>query len=91
MHWGQQGATVLVALACADAVAIVASLTGSLLTMTTSVLFPAVAHCALSRRQAKVSRWCGANLIHLSVFIFGVVMAFLGTLLAVQDLVAKGS
>merc|ERR1712032_1577432 len=76
--------TALAAVASAHAVAVVASLAGSLLTMTTSVLFPALLHLVLSRQERRL---CTAEyMVHGSVLIFGIVMASLGTALALQDL-----
>merc|ERR1712154_350693 len=46
--------TTFAAVASAHAVAIVASLAGSLLTMTTSVLFPALMHFVLARQERHV-------------------------------------
>jgi len=77
--------TALTAVAFADDVAVIASLTGSLFTMMTSVLFPTIAHL----RLAHLFEWEGARsscIPHILVIVFGVVMAVLGTALASQDM-----
>merc|ERR1711972_786220 len=66
--------TGLTAAAFADEVAAVASLTGSLFTMTTSVLFPAVVHLRLMHLYGpKGDR--SSRLNHYFVLTFGIVMA----------------
>merc|ERR1719373_659406 len=69
-------ATALTAVLFADDVAVVASLTGSLFTMTTSVLFPAVAHWRLVQIFGKDSQ-SSSQLPHLVIVVFGVVTAVL--------------
>jgi len=85
---GISSLTVLVALSLADKVAVVASLAGSLLVMITSVLFPSVVHIILSRRFGKGVGGIRECVRYCVIMTFGVVMAVLGTGLAVKDLMA---
>jgi len=78
-------ATAVTAVFFADNVAAVASLTGSLFTMATSVLFPTIVHWRL--RQIFEEKMNSASIAtHAVVVAFGTVMAILGTALAVQDM-----
>lgn len=87
--------TAIVCYFCANSVASVASLSGSLFVMSTSVIFPVVVHMRLSylygkrteSTWSKVVRWCIA--IGLLMVSFGEVVA--GTALAAADLLAAGS
>jgi len=82
--------TTLVAVWLADALAIVASLTGNLFVMTTSVLFPALLHMALTRRFGEPGEPRLSSYIQYgAVLSFGTVMAITGTYLAVKDLMSK--
>lgn len=80
--------TTEVALKLANKVAVVASLAGSLLVMITSVLFPAVIHIIMSCKFRDRPRGFRTWMQYVFVIVFGVVMAVLGTKLAVQDLMA---
>mmetsp|Transcript_1026 Transcript_1026/g.3194 ORF Transcript_1026/g.3194 Transcript_1026/m.3194 type:complete len:519 (+) Transcript_1026:61-1617(+) len=80
-------ATGLTASAFSNDVAAVASLTGSLFTMTTSVIFPALVHLRLVELFGARERRLRAELPHLLVLAFGFVMAIAGTALTVRDLV----
>lgn len=83
------GITMLAAMASADALAVLASLSGSLFINITSVLFPAVVHFALRRKRGLKKRMTFASMIPYIVVIgFGVVQAILGTFCAVQDTLA---
>jgi len=79
-------ATMLVAMASADLLAVIASLTGSLFINITSVLFPAIVHLALSRKRTPHLRmsW-STTATYVAVISFGIVQAIFGTALAVQD------
>lgn len=77
--------TALTAVAFSDDIAVIASLTGSLFTMMTSVLFPTVAHLRLAEMmESNGSR--SSRVPHFLVIAFGVVMAVLGTAFAVKDM-----
>jgi len=77
--------TVKVSLSLSDKVAVVASLAGSLLVVTTSVTFPAVAHMVLSMRKDRSLPTC--ELVkYSSILTFGALMATVGSVLAVCDL-----
>lgn len=86
--------TSLVCLFCTNSVAAVASLTGSLFVMATSVIFPVVLHLKLSYlygqraepRRVNVARWSVA----IALLLAGVLEAAVGTALAVSDLLATG-
>mmetsp|Transcript_57986 Transcript_57986/g.188662 ORF Transcript_57986/g.188662 Transcript_57986/m.188662 type:complete len:486 (+) Transcript_57986:143-1600(+) len=78
--------TVLVSLCLADKLAVVASLAGSLLVMITSVLFPALVHLILWRRYRAERIDLCMKVQYAVVFLFGVVMAVLGTTSAITDL-----
>jgi len=91
--WCLAGLTAFMAIGFADDVATVASLTGSLFTMTTSVIFPAAVHAQLMRRSHLDGH--GAEkvldarfIIHGLVLMFGFVMAISGTALAVVDIMS---
>lgn len=82
-------ATAIMAVFFAHDVAAVAALTGSLFTMTTSVLFPAVVHLRLRQLYGPAhscSLWAG--LPHILVLIFGISMAILGTFLTISDMLS---
>jgi len=78
--------TVLVAVALRDKVAVVASLTGSLLVTITSILFPAMVHWTLSRRYTEQAIPWSKLAQYMFVLCFGVVFAVLGTAMAVKDI-----
>jgi len=85
------GLTAVMAVTFSHQVALVASLTGSLFTMTTSVLFPALVHLQLSRRSEREApkRTTGCWQ-HCLVLLFGTTMAVSGTALAAKDFIAGG-
>merc|ERR1711988_1142696 len=77
--------TSFVAVYLSDALAILASLAGSLFVMITSVLFPAVLRLGFSEAPTGWSSvFHYANLAF--IITFGIVLAILGTSLAVSDL-----
>jgi len=80
--------TMLAAMASADALAVLASLSGSLFINITSVLFPAVVHFALRRRRKAKRMSFSSMLPYLVVTGFGVMQAILGTLCAIEDTLA---
>jgi len=83
-------ATALTAIAFSSDVAAVASLTGSLFTMTTSVIFPALVHLRLMLLFGPPkSRRARSFVPHSLVLAFGVVMAVSGTFLTLADMAKK--
>lgn len=87
------GVTILAAVALKDAVAVVASLSGSACVMTTSVIFPAAVHLALSRSHGGPEHPRAFQALtltkHCSIIAFGTVMAVIGTATALRDLLAS--
>lgn len=82
--------TALTAVAFSDDVAAVAALTGSLFTMTTSVIFPALVHLRLSQLFGSPSgSGRHARASHCLVLAFGVTMAAAGTALSVADMAKR--
>jgi hypothetical protein len=87
---GLTAATTVTAVVFSHNVAALVSLTGSLLVMTTSVLFPTLAYCRLaqssvscnSANQFGICDW----LVHGFVVAFGVTMAVMGSAQAAYDL-----
>eukprot|EP00930_Biecheleria_cincta_P035693 TRINITY_DN24529_c0_g1_i3.p1 TRINITY_DN24529_c0_g1~~TRINITY_DN24529_c0_g1_i3.p1 ORF type:complete len:551 (-),score=59.66 TRINITY_DN24529_c0_g1_i3:70-1584(-) len=89
---GLTAVTACTAMAFAKDVAVVAAFTGSLFTMTTSVLFPALAHLCLARRfEADKEARRFQFLRHYLVLGFGVTMAISGTTLSVRDFLQRRS
>mmetsp|Transcript_63588 Transcript_63588/g.138495 ORF Transcript_63588/g.138495 Transcript_63588/m.138495 type:complete len:494 (+) Transcript_63588:56-1537(+) len=78
-------ATALTAVFFSKDVAVIASLTGSLFVMITSVLFPTLIHLVLSRRCHKWLHPC-IFAQHCLVLFFGAVFTVVGTFFAVTDM-----
>mmetsp|Transcript_110700 Transcript_110700/g.264002 ORF Transcript_110700/g.264002 Transcript_110700/m.264002 type:complete len:449 (-) Transcript_110700:47-1393(-) len=80
--------TLVTAVAFSKDVAVVAALTGSLFTMSTSVIFPAAIHLCLAQRYEVANLMSLTYLPHFLILVFGVVMAVAGTYLSLLDLFA---
>lgn len=87
--WCLSVLTAFMAIVFSNDVAVAASLTGSLFTMTTSVIFPAVVHVQLRRRVAPDTKGPVTWVPHCFILVFGVAMACSGTYLAVIDFLVK--
>lgn len=80
--------TFLISVFFADRVAVAASLCGSLFTMLTSVLFPAIVHMRLQWRYGKTQDCKLTSFTsHYVVIIFGIVMATVGSGLCIWDMI----
>lgn len=83
------GATAMTGVAFAKDVAVVASLTGSLFVMTTSVLFPSAAHFQLQRLYGNKELTWRELATFAALLCFGVSMLLWGTALALHDLLGR--
>jgi len=83
--FGVVGVTSLIALAFQNAVETVTSLAGNLFIMTTSVLFPPVAHLQLMRTCGReVHGWLAFQ--YVMVLAFGLIFGMIGTAFAISDM-----
>mmetsp|Transcript_76970 Transcript_76970/g.238389 ORF Transcript_76970/g.238389 Transcript_76970/m.238389 type:complete len:188 (+) Transcript_76970:1085-1648(+) len=83
-------ATAITAIAFSSDVAAVASLTGSLFTMATSVIFPALAHLRLTLLFGPAGGARARSFVpHALVLAFGFIMAVSGSVLTLADM-ARG-
>lgn len=86
---GVLAVTMLVSVAFADKVYLLASFTGSLFTMCTSVIFPTYLHLRLLKRFGTEVERSNTPTLHWVIICWGILMAICGTVLNVTDVFAK--